>query len=161
MSSKSFGMMFTSWSLYPFVDAHDRTEASQLLNCGSESGCEGLSPSGSFLFNQYKIECTDWTTFFSCTLTGVFCVASFPDVLSMIYSNPPLHSPRRIGFGSGNPSYFIKFSSGFLIRKSRIISFHTGAIINPATFFSMGILLLLPAQAPITIDGVYPTIHAS
>ena len=63
---------------------------------------------------------------------------------------------ESIGAGAVNES-----ESGYFLKYACINSFHIGATIKPATFFSIAVLLLLPAHAPTEICGVYPIIQAS
>src|SRR3989338_2305844 len=94
---------------------------------------------------------------------GVYCVAILPEALSMIYASLPFQTPRSAGFNDIKSTEVgsLKNSCHLLKIISLINSFHNGATIYPATFFSIGVLSLLPAHAPIATDGVYPIIQAS
>lgn len=114
-----------------------------------------------FLSTKWRILCTAPTAISFLVSCGVYSVANFPEIVSITNESSPCQSPRRIGFmssrtlvGSRNVSF------GTVLRASCINAFQSGAIINPATFFSIGVLSLFPAQAPATSEGVpnYPRV---
>src|ERR1035437_926545 len=116
-----------------------------------------------FLSTQYKIECTFVITFSCIVSFGVNSVANLPEILSMKKLSFPCQIPRKTGFtlvGSTSKYGFSKLSVGRVFSASFINLFQIGPATAAPPFF-IGLLSLLPAQTPTTIDGVYPMVQAS
>src|SRR5581483_8841357 len=74
----------------------------------------------------------------------------------VIVEMPPCHLPRRTGFRSYESSGAggVNVSTGTVFRASSMKARHIGATISPESLWAIGVLSLLPAQVPTTIDGV-------
>src|SRR3989344_615741 len=101
------------------------------------------------------MECMLGIALSSLVSSGVISVASLPEILSTKYVSSPCQMPFKAGlillsYGRGSE----KVSPVVDARADLIASLHIGATIKPATFFSIGVLSLFPAQVPITISGV-------